>query len=51
MQIKADTPEHYINQPPDGGKRAVRQLLKTILDNLPKEFEERAMLTQIRNWK
>jgi len=40
MQIKADTPEQYINKLPDERKLAIRKLRKTILSNLPKGFVE-----------
>jgi len=35
MQIKADTPEQYIDQLPEDRKIAMTKLRKTILDNLP----------------
>jgi uncharacterized protein YdhG (YjbR/CyaY superfamily) len=40
MQIKADTPEGYIQQIPDDRKEAFRKLRQTILDNLPAGFKE-----------
>ena len=40
MQIKADTPEQYIDQLPDDRKQAISKLRKVILDNLPEGFEE-----------
>jgi uncharacterized protein YdhG (YjbR/CyaY superfamily) len=40
MQIKAETPEQYINQLPEERKVVVEKLRKTILDNLPKDFSE-----------
>ena len=40
MQIKADTPEQYIDQLPVDRKQIISKLRKTILDNLPKGFVE-----------
>jgi len=40
MQIKAETPEQYINQLPDDRKEVISKLRKTILDNLPEGFAE-----------
>lgn len=40
MKVKAETPEHYIEQLNDERKISVGQLRKTILDNLPKGFSE-----------
>ena len=40
MQIKADTPEQYIDQLPEDRKQTISKLRKTILDNLPKGFVE-----------
>ena len=40
MQSKASTPEEYIKELPDDRKEVVSKLRKTILDNLPKGFEE-----------
>jgi uncharacterized protein YdhG (YjbR/CyaY superfamily) len=40
MQIKADTPDKYIDSLPQDRKQAMQQLRKTILDNLPKGFVE-----------
>ncbi len=40
MQIKADTPEQYIEQLPDDRKEAIIKLRKTIIDNLPEGFVE-----------
>ena len=40
MQIKADTPEQYIDQLPEDRKQIISKLRKTILDNLPKGFVE-----------
>lgn len=40
MQYKAETPEDYINQLPDDRKAPMAKLRKTILENLPKGFEE-----------
>ena len=40
MQIKAATPEDYANQLPGDRKLAIETLRKTILENLPKGFEE-----------
>jgi len=40
MQIKADTPEQYINLLPDDRKQVIIKLRKTILDNLPEGFAE-----------
>jgi hypothetical protein len=40
MQIKAKTPEEYIENIPDNRKEAVRKLRKIILENLPKGFTE-----------
>ncbi len=40
MQLKADTPENYIAQMTDDRKMAISNLRKTILENLPKGFEE-----------
>jgi|SRR5450759_2099822 len=40
MQIKAKTPEEYIENIPDNRKEAVRKLRKIILENLAKGFTE-----------
>jgi len=40
MQYEATTPEDYIDQLPEDRKNPVGTLRKTILDNLPKGFEE-----------
>lgn len=40
MQIKADTPQHYIDQLPDDRKQVISKLRKAILDNLPTGFAE-----------
>ena len=40
MQIKADSPEEYIDQLPDDRKEAISTLRQTILDNLPEGFVE-----------
>jgi len=40
MQIKADSPEEYIDQLPDDRKEAISQLRKVILENLPEGFVE-----------
>lgn len=40
MQYKAETPEEYIDQLPSDRKGPVAKLRKTILENLPKGFEE-----------
>ena len=40
MQIKADTPEDYIDQLPEDRKQAVKDLRKIILENLPPGFKE-----------
>lgn len=40
MQIKANTPEQYIEQLPEDRKQVIRKLRKVILDNLPKGFVE-----------
>ena len=40
MQIKADTPEQYIEQLPDDRKQTISKLRKTILGNLPRGFAE-----------
>ena len=40
MQIKADSPDHYIDQLPDNRRPIMKKLRKTILDNLPKGFKE-----------
>lgn len=40
MQIKADSPEQYINQLPEDRKKVIAELRKTILDNLPEGFVE-----------
>jgi len=40
MQIKADTPEEYIQQLPVERKEALSLLRKTILENLPEGFTE-----------
>ncbi|HPI20052.1 MAG TPA: DUF1801 domain-containing protein [Candidatus Kapabacteria bacterium] len=40
MQIKANTPEEYIEQVPEDKKEAIIKLRQTILANLPKGFEE-----------
>jgi hypothetical protein len=40
MQIKADTPEQYIDQLPEERKSAMNKLRETILKNLPQGFAE-----------
>jgi hypothetical protein len=40
MQSTASTPEEYIKELPDDRKEVISKLRKTILDNLPKGFEE-----------
>lgn len=40
MQIKADTPDQYIDQLPDERKQAMKKLRKVIRNNLPKGFTE-----------
>ena len=40
MQYEATTPDDYIDQLPEDRKSPVGTLRKTILDNLPKGFEE-----------
>ena len=40
MQYKADTPEAYINQVPEERQAVLKELRKTIKENLPKGFQE-----------
>lgn len=40
MQIKAETPEEYIDKIPEDRKEAVKAIRKTILENLPEGFSE-----------
>jgi hypothetical protein len=40
MQLKAKTPEEYINKLPEERKEAIKKLRKVILKNLPKGFKE-----------
>jgi len=40
MQIKADSPEDYLNKLPEDRKNAMGKLRKYILDNLPEGFTE-----------
>lgn len=40
MQIKAETPEQYIEQLPEDRKKAIQKLRKVIIKNLPKGFKE-----------
>lgn len=40
MQYKANSPEDYIDQVPNERQEILKKLRKTILDNLPKGFEE-----------
>lgn len=40
MQIKADNPEHYIDQLPNERKPVIEKLRKVISENLPEGFEE-----------
>jgi uncharacterized protein YdhG (YjbR/CyaY superfamily) len=40
MQLKANSPQEYIDQLPDDRKQAISKLRKQILDNLPEGFEE-----------
>lgn len=40
MKTEANSPEHYIEQLPKNRRQAMRKLRQTILDNLPKGFEE-----------
>lgn len=40
MQIKADTPEQYIEQLPEERKEVIENLRKVISENLPDGFEE-----------
>ncbi|MEK8179663.1 DUF1801 domain-containing protein [Flavobacterium buctense] len=40
MQSKALTPDDYINELPSDRKEVIQKLRKTIIDNLPKGFQE-----------
>ena len=40
MQSKDATPEQYVNELPEERKEVITKLRKTILNNLPKGFEE-----------
>ncbi|MEO6290300.1 MAG: DUF1801 domain-containing protein, partial [Ginsengibacter sp.] len=40
MQIKADTPQQYVDQLPIERKEAINKLRKQILANIPKGFSE-----------
>jgi hypothetical protein len=40
MQIKANTPEAYIDQFPEERKEAIEKLRSVIVENLPAGFEE-----------
>ena len=40
MQIKATSPDNYIEQLPDDRKNVIQQLRKTILENLPEGYNE-----------
>jgi uncharacterized protein YdhG (YjbR/CyaY superfamily) len=40
MQSTAATPQEYLDQLPEDRKEAVGKLRKTVLDNIPKGFEE-----------
>jgi len=40
MQIKASTPDQYMEQLPDDRKKAMEALRKSIRENLPEGFEE-----------
>jgi uncharacterized protein YdhG (YjbR/CyaY superfamily) len=40
MQSKATSPEQYISELPEDRKEVISKLRQTILNNLPKEFEE-----------
>lgn len=40
MQIKANSPQEYIEQLPDDRKQAITELRKQILANIPEGFEE-----------
>lgn len=40
MQSKAITPQEYLNELPSDRKAAVEKLRNTILENLPKGFQE-----------
>jgi hypothetical protein len=40
MQIKAETPEEYIEMIPEDRKEAIRLLRKVILENIPSGFQE-----------
>jgi uncharacterized protein YdhG (YjbR/CyaY superfamily) len=40
MQSKATTPDQYISEIPDSQLKAFKQLRKTIVENLPKGYEE-----------
>ena len=40
LQSKAQTPNEYLDELPDDGKKAVSELRKVILKNLPKGFVE-----------
>ncbi len=40
MQSKATTPQQYIDELPEDRKEVILKIRKTILDNLPKGFEE-----------
>ncbi|MBT8256004.1 MAG: DUF1801 domain-containing protein [Bacteroidia bacterium] len=41
MQSKAATPDEYMAELPEDRKEVMKKFRKTILDNLPKGFEER----------
>ena len=40
MQYKAETPDDYISQLPEGRKSPITKLRNTILENIPKGFDE-----------
>lgn len=40
MKYSADSPKDYIDQLPEERKKAFNKLRKTVLDNIPKGFEE-----------
>jgi len=47
MKIEANTPEEYIRQLPEERQKAIIKLRNTILENLPKGFEETMMYGMI----
>ena len=47
MKIIANSPKEYLNQLPEDRKQAMTKLRRTILNNIPKGFEETIIYNMI----